>query len=547
MNGDLDLIETAFHAARDLPAGEQRDALLDQLTADHPAVRRRVEELLSALEVSEDFLESGATHPASSEHPATLPPRSSSDPPRTDLQSLPCRFGDYMLLEKIAQGGMGVVFRARQSGLNRIVAVKTILSGEFAHDSEIERFHLEAEAAGRLQHPGIVPIFDVGCTGGQHYFSMPFIEGESLAARIKEGPLEPLQAARLVQKIASAMQEAHKHGVVHRDLKPGNVLIDKRGEPRITDFGLAKRVEADQQLTTTGMVLGTPGYMPPEQAEGQSTSTAADIYSMGAILYATLTGQAPFSGGSQLETILQVLGEEVVPPRKINRNIPRDLETICLKCLEKAPEQRYASAADLRADLERFLAGEPILAKQGLHRSVRRWTVREPVLSTHLAATLAMMLLITICWLLLGKTAKDTWLFYANTLALLIWAGIVFVLQKAQNRWKTKRLVPYGWAAMNPIVLTGVLAVNEPPRGALLSLYFLLLVSCTFFRRQDLVLISTAGCLVGFTGLVTFFFTSTELGAPSYLLMQAVNLSVTGYLLSLLARRLKRLGDQPVI
>ena len=298
---------------------------------------------------------------------ATLPP---SDAQAISADTVPLAgtkvryFGDYELLEEIARGGMGVVYKARQISLNRIVALKMILTGQLAGEEEVKRFHAEAEAAANLDHPGIVPIFEVGEHEGQHYFSMGYVEGESLSARISDGPLPPREAAELTKEVAEAVAYAHEHGVIHRDLKPANVLLDKDGQSRVTDFGLAKRVEGDSNLTATGQILGTPSYMPPEQAAGDilQITPASDVYSVGAILYELLTGRPPFKATSPLDTLMQVLDNQPVPPRLLNPNIPRDLETICMKCLQKEPSLRYATAPALTDDLNRFMGGELIHA-----------------------------------------------------------------------------------------------------------------------------------------------------------------------------------------
>jgi eukaryotic-like serine/threonine-protein kinase len=291
-------------------------------------------------------------------------------------------FGDYELLEVIARGGMGVVYKARQKKLQRIVALKMILTGDLASSQEIERFHLEAEAAAQLDHPGIVPIFEVGEQGGQHFFSMGYVEGGSLAKRIKDRPLPPRHAATLVRHVAEAVHYAHGKGIIHRDLKPGNVLLDKDGHPKVSDFGLAKRVADSSQLTTAGQVLGTPSYMPPEQACGkiEEVREPADIYSLGAVLYCLLTGRPPFHAASSVETLKQVLEREPLSPRQLNHAVDLDLDTICLKCLQKEPGKRYASAADLAEDLRRYLAAEPIHARPvGRTERLWRWCRRHPV------------------------------------------------------------------------------------------------------------------------------------------------------------------------
>lgn len=305
------------------------------------------------------------------------------------------RFGDYDLLEMIAKGGMGVVYKARQRKLNRVVAIKMILSGQFADQVEVDRFYAEAEAAANLRHPNIVAIHEVGELEGQHYFSMDYIPGKSLAELVRENPLPPQRAAQYVEKVAQAMEYAHQQGILHRDLKPSNILLDKSGEPLITDFGLAKRVESGSQLTMSGTILGTPSYMPPEQATGHGEVTVrSDVYSLGAILYELLSGRPPFRAASPFETVRQVIQTEPVALRMINPSVPRDLETICHKCLQKEPSARYESAVQLAEELKRYLGGEPILARPiGPVARFARWCRRNPVVAGLGASAVAFLVL----------------------------------------------------------------------------------------------------------------------------------------------------------
>jgi tRNA A-37 threonylcarbamoyl transferase component Bud32 len=310
-------------------------------------------------------------------------------------------FGDYELLEEIARGGMGVVYKARQTSLNRIVALKMILSGQFAAPEEVQRFRSEAEAAANLDHPQIVPIYEVGEHEGQHYFSMKLIDGGSLTGHSL--PMPQRQAAELLATVARAVHHAHQRGILHRDLKPGNILLDAQGRPHVTDFGLAKRVADDRGQTRTGSIVGTASYMPPEQARSEKTlTTAIDTYSLGAILYELLTGRPPFRAASQLDTILLVLEREPELPRQIRPQVDRDLETICLKCLEKEASKRYGSAEGLAEDLERWLRDEPIMARpvQGRER-LRRWCRRNRGIAVSLAGSFATLLvgIIVASWL----------------------------------------------------------------------------------------------------------------------------------------------------
>jgi serine/threonine protein kinase len=274
-------------------------------------------------------------------------------------------FGNYELLEMIGRGGMGVVYRARQINLNRIVAVKMIRSQVLATDEDIQRFYIEAQAAGGLGHPNIVTVYEMGEFDGQQFFSMDYVEGTDLAKLSKGGRLPREQIAKYVKDIATAVHYAHERGILHRDLKPANILIDARGRPHITDFGLAKQVDDDSHMTREGAVLGTPSYMSPEQAAGRQKDVdkSTDIYALGAILYELLTGRPPFRGDSVVETLMDVVHREPARPRDIEPDVDRDLEAICLKCIEKDPRRRYATAGELADDLDRFLRGVPILAR----------------------------------------------------------------------------------------------------------------------------------------------------------------------------------------
>ncbi|MFO0844023.1 MAG: serine/threonine-protein kinase [Gemmataceae bacterium] len=295
--------------------------------------------------------------------PDATPPTIADD--RPGAQPPPCeRVGDYLLLGEVGRGGMGVVYKALEVGLDRVVAVKMVLAGNLPQEEELARFHTEASAAARLQHPNIVKVHRVGAQGDRHYYAMDFIDGRSLAQCLADGPLPAKAAARCLTTVARAIQHAHEHGILHRDLKPGNILLDAHGQPHVTDFGLAKQLSRDGGQTRTGALLGTPSYMAPEQASGSKELTpATDVYGLGALLYELLTARPPFRGETALDTVMQVLQNDPAPPRLLNPRIDRDLETVCLKCLAKAPRDRYGSAEELARDLDRYLAGESILAR----------------------------------------------------------------------------------------------------------------------------------------------------------------------------------------
>ncbi len=310
----------------------------------------------------------------------------------SDLSSL---IEGYEILGTLGQGGMGIVYKARQVKLNRLVALKMIRSGEFADPEQIQRFLGEATAAANLDHPGIVPVYDVGESNGRHFYSMAFVEGESLKAYCNGDPIPNSEAARLTKEIASALQFAHEKGLIHRDIKPANVLLDTSLSAKILDFGLVKSIGANSDLTQTRQVLGTPQYMSPEQALGSEEVTPSfDIYSTGALLYHLLTGQAPFRGPDAVETMRQVREMDPIPPSTFNQRVDVDLETICLKCLEKEPTRRYATSQSLAEELDRYLSGKPILARPitKIEKSWR-WCKRNP-LSAGLATTVVLVLCI---------------------------------------------------------------------------------------------------------------------------------------------------------
>lgn len=325
-------------------------------------------------------------------------------------------FGDYELLEEIARGGMGVVFKARQVSLNRIVALKMILRGELAGAAEVQRFKTEAEAAANLDHPNIVPIYEIGEQEGNHYYSMKLIEGGNLAALVPSVGAPTRKAFAALSTVARAVHFAHQRGILHRDLKPANILLDANDEPMVSDFGLAKRVEGGSDVTRSGAILGTPSYMAPEQARAEKgLSTAVDVYSLGAMLFELLTGRPPFKAETPMETLVQALEKEPDRPSRLKPGCDRDLETICLKCLEKEPGKRYSSAEALADDLDRWLAGQPILARPttATERAVK-WARRQPLLASALAgmaaAAIGLLVLAGFLWhqdRLIAGTVQD--------------------------------------------------------------------------------------------------------------------------------------------
>jgi WD40 repeat protein len=388
----LDAAIAAYY--REVEAGRtpERDAYL----AEHADLRTELESFLADKAA---FERQAALDPG-----ATLPPQTPGAIAPGSPLGIVRYFGDYELIEEIARGGMGVVYRARQVSLNRTGALKMILTGRLASPADVQRFRTEAEAAANLDHPNILPIYEVGEHLGQQYFSMKLIAGGSLADRMKEFTARPRDAVGVVVAVARAVHHAHQRGILHRDLKPANILLDADGTPFVTDFGLAKRVEGDSGLTQSGAIIGTPSYMAPEQARAEKQlTTAADVYALGAILYECLTRRPPFVGTTPLDTVLQVLDKELARPM----NADRDLATVAMKCLEKEPGKRYESAAALADDLDHWSRGEPIAARPTTAgERAWRWCKRNPALSGMAAALLLALVTGTLVSAWFARTAS---------------------------------------------------------------------------------------------------------------------------------------------
>src|SRR5882724_4273794 len=317
----------------------------------------------------------------------------SRDKKKSDRAKTLANFGDYELLDEIGRGGQGAVYRARQRSLNRTVALKVIGLGHWATEAHLKRFRREAESAASLEHPCIVPIYEVGERDGSCYFSMKLVDGGQLDDVVRREPMTIRRAVELIAKVARIVHYAHEHRILHRDIKPGNILLDAKGEPHLTDFGLARLVETESTVTRTMEVLGTPSYMAPEQAVGNNASvtSATDIYGLGAVLYQLLTDHPPFAGGTTYETVRLVLDTETRQPRLMNPKVDRDLSTICLKCLEKDPQRRYTSALVLAEDIERWLKHEPIRARRtGIFTRGRKWVRRNPTSALLVASLVAL-------------------------------------------------------------------------------------------------------------------------------------------------------------
>lgn len=447
---------------------------VEQIANRHPDLADELRQLWAVAQVAQV-----CARP--SELTATLSLRPTVDPPSG---TLPRAFGDYELLEELGRGGMGVVYKARQKSLNRIVALKMLLHGEAASADDRARIRAEAKAAALLKHPNIVAVFDVGECDGRDYFTMPFIEGKSLAHLLAEGPMPPRDAAQLVATVAHAVHHAHQQGIIHRDLKPGNILISDVGNavsssartqtaaneirnskseirtPLVTDFGLAKQLASTQQsLTHTGAILGTPSFMPPEQAASNrgAIGPASDVYSLGAILYNCLTGRPPFQAANRYDVIFMVLEQDPVPPRLLNPKVDRDLEIICLKCLQKSPDSRYESAAHLAKDLEAFLAGEPLSIRPSelrdligrLFRPTHHITILENWGGLWMAHSLFTFLLCLLTWGLQQAEVTNRLVYMSLWSAgVMLWGGIFWHMRRRIGPVTfVERQIAHVWAA----------------------------------------------------------------------------------------------------
>jgi tRNA A-37 threonylcarbamoyl transferase component Bud32 len=484
-----------------LEACELLDAYLAELHAgrrpDREALLRKRPELASSLDCLE-ALELLA--------PAEEPPQADKPPSTFVGGELPRDFGQYELLSEIGRGGMGVVYKARQKGLDRTVAVKMILAGHLASPELVRRFQSEAKAAARLRHSNIVHIHDVGQFAGQDYFAMEYIEGESLAELSTRGPMDPAAAARLVATVARAVEHLHQQGIIHRDLKPSNILIDASGEPFVTDFGLAKVFSGSgSEATTTGIIAGTPSYMAPEQASGRRSeiSPATDVYSLGAILYELLTGSPPFRAETPLDTLMEVLGSDPPLPRSLNPRVPRALELIVLKCLSKWPSERYASAAALAEELDRFGRGEALMVRPpSVWQRFWGWTRRQPALAIRLGA-LGLFYGIATVNFATGVIDRDFYSPVSLIVALWVVASVVCQQLLGSRRWSLP--ARFVWGGFDSLAFLSVLLIGDGAASSLVVGYPLLIVASGLWFRVRFVWFMTLLSLASY-GVAVFDF-----------------------------------------
>ncbi|EMI28822.1 serine/threonine-protein kinase [Rhodopirellula europaea] len=482
----------------------------------HPTLADDLQQLWGAVLVTDT---AGTAHDEAPVVP-DVPDVSEDSSARWRSLRLPTTIGDFDLLEEVGRGGMGVVFRARQRSLDREVAIKMILRGRLASDADLQRFMAEAAATASLDHPSIVPVYEVGDIEGRPFFSMQFIEGQTLSQRVACGPMAPREAARMVAQIARAVAVAHQAGILHRDIKPGNILIAKDGRPMITDFGLAKQVGAKMDLTRTGMLVGTPAYMSPEQAGGRrgDIGPASDVYSLGCVLYFALTGRAPFVAESPMELVMLVTEQDPTPPRALRPSLDRDLEMITIRCLQKPADLRYPTAEALASDIEAYLADERVSARSGRFNQVLARVFRE----THHAAVLekwgllwmwhSLVLLVAslMTWQMALAGINERWIYvFVWVIGLSAWAAVFWKLRQRMGPVTfIERQVAHVWGAS--LIATALLFPLEwwigleplrlaPMLGVITAMVFLIkagMLSGAFYIQTVLLLATSVAMAV---------------------------------------------------
>jgi serine/threonine-protein kinase len=451
--------------------------------------------------------------------------------------------GKYQLLAELGRGGMGVVYKARQTDLDRVVALKMVLAGSMASAEQVARFQAEAKVAARIQHPHVIPVYETGHANGLPYLVMRYVDGCSLADRLRAGPLPPEVAVRIVAAVARAVDDLHRHGVVHRDLKPSNILLDANDQPFVTDFGLAKLVEGDSGVTQTGMILGTPQYMAPEQAlgRGKEAGPAADVYSLGTILYECLTGRPPFRESTPFDTLLAVLESDPPRPRQINPHTPRVLEQIVLQCLEKDPPRRFASSATLAEALEGYLKGELVAVRRpGPILLFRRWSRRAPGLAARLSAFAIFSGIVIANHFLQPALKPYTW----PVLGLLAaWAAVSWLCQWGLRTMSHGYRWAYVWSAADILLLTAVQLVTEAGLSPLIIGYPFLIAAAGLWTRRRMVWVTTACAFLGYTWLMVFDETTSAKAQPIHRhLIFLISLVVLGFLMAYQVERVHALS-----
>jgi serine/threonine-protein kinase len=512
----------------DVQAG--RPSARDRLLADHP-------ELAEAIRCLEDLDRLAAQD--ANDIPTVAQPGTVASAAPSRLPS----FDKYDVEAEIGRGGMGVVYKARQKDLDRLVALKMVLSGQLATAEQLARFHDEAKFAARLHHPNIVSIYETGDLFGQPYFAMQYIGGPSLAEQLRRGPLPPEHGARLVATVAHAVAHLHAHGVIHRDLKPSNILLDEEDRPYVTDFGLVKMMAGDSQRTNTGVIVGTPSYMAPEQATGKSGTVTplSDVYSLGAVLYEALTGRPPFHEATPLDTLVQVLESEPAAPRQLNTAIPADLELICLRCLEKEPAHRYPSADALAQDVERFLRGETIEARPAsVGQQLHRWARREPALVAHLA-TLGGCTLIAQASYQFVPAHVVSLRFHLLIIAILAgWMACSYVCQILSRNPARAETMRFVWVWLDVAFFSLILYLDKAFTSPLIVGYPVLIAASGLWFRDAVVWFTTAMAMLSYAALLALGW-HDEKDIHKHI-MFLISLAVTGFIITYQVRRVRALS-----
>jgi serine/threonine-protein kinase len=480
--------------------------------------------------------------PDEGEATLALPPAPAQ--PSTLLEPKPRgRFGKYLLEEEVGRGGMGVVYKARQTDLGRTVALKMILSSHLASQEILQRFQEEARAAAGLAHAHVVAVYEAGQVEGQPFIAMQYVPGCSLSGRLKQGPVPAEEAAAVVRAVAEAVHHLHRHGVVHRDLKPSNILLDEAGHPFVTDFGLVKVLGGDSHRTHTGAVVGTPSYMSPEQAAGRKDlGPASDVYSLGAILYELLTGRPPFHEDNPLDTLVQVLESEPTAPRRLRPGVPADLELICLRCLEKAPADRFASAEELARALEAFLKGEDTgLSLPGLRYRARHWSRRHPALVSRLVMLFLCFVIAQVSYSLVGHAPLAT---HIKVLVILAaWGTASFFCQWLMNHKHWADTGRFVWAATDVVLFSLIVLVADDLKSPINIGFPLLVAGAGLWFRERLVWFTAAVCLVSYALLLAELAHRTgRVEGLHHHLMFMVGLVILAFAMAYQVRRVRALS-----
>ncbi|MDB4671480.1 serine/threonine protein kinase [Pirellulaceae bacterium] len=453
--------------------------------------------------------------------------------------------GGYEIVDEIDRGGMGIVYRAKDLQLDRTVALKMIRAGRMASESDVQRFRAEAQAAAKLDHPGIVPIYEVGTHQGQPYFSMAFIEGAKLDDFHKKNELSVRDACQLVRDVAIAIDHAHQNGLVHRDVKPANILIDQAGRPRVTDFGLAKNLEKDDGLTSTGEILGSINYMAPEQASarGDLVDRMTDVYSLGAVLYYLCTGQPPFETDNPVDTLLKILDAQPVSADRLNPELDAEVAAICMRCLEKEPKNRYLTAAEFANEIDRYLKGEPVQAmRSGIMIRIRQWSRQEPGLVGHLVGLglieITRGIDVFFEYFFSGQSFHS---YLDYSVIIWLWLVVCLILQRVQNRIPKQGVhLQFAWSAADLGFLTWILLRVEGNLGPLFIAFPLVVVVSGLFLRVNLVAFSTILSLISFE---IVFLTRQESGEfAHYGFVGAAAIVVIGTVVGLMVHRIRLLN-----